>query len=224
MKTACYSFVLLLSTCVSAQQDYFGITFGASRAKTIRPNFEYYSPITGVAFAGIFERHKKNFYVKSVANFAQKGHTQTIVYVDANNTILGEGAIEKARHSYVGLSGLVGAEIGNQFFGFLGTGLTGYGYLGTVVQGDEFLLNNGETIDAYSINLDYLQAFDLAWTTELGCGFQGKKGNAILLRSHYDFGLLNVRYKIPLNGSWKNRALSFELGFRMKINEVEPKE
>lgn len=225
MKTACCFIVLFLSTYGFGQQDYFGFTIGASRAQTVRANFEFYTPISGFTFAGIVERHKKNFYVKSAANFAQRGHTQSLIYVDANNTVLGEGAIERTRHSYAGLSGLVGAVLGNQLFGFVGTGLTGYGYLGTVVQGDQFVLNDGEIVEAYRNYKDVLQAFDLAWTTELGFGFQGKKGSAILVRSHYDFGILNVHYKTQLSeNGWKNRVLSFELGFRMKINEVEPNE
>lgn len=217
--------VLVCSTHGFAQQDYFGFSIGASRANTVRPDFEYYTPIYGLTFAGIVERRKNHFYLKSAANFAQRGHTQSLIYVDANNTVLGEGAIEKTRHSYVGLSGLFGGVVGNRFFGFLGMGLTGYGYLGTVVQADAFELNDGEIVDAYRKNFDILQAFDLAWTTELGVGYEGKKGNAILVRSHYDFGLLNVHYKTqPSENGWKNRVFSFELGFRMKIKKLETNE
>lgn len=201
------------------------MSVGASRARTIRANFEYYQPVSGFAFNAFFQRNAKHFFVKTALGASQKGHVQSLIYIDANNNVLGEGAIEKTRHLYTHLSGLAGVEFGNTLYGSVGLGATAFGYLGTVVSGDAFELNNGQTIDAYRVGKDYLKAFDFALTSEAAVGYRFPNNFALFLLSSYDFGLLSIRYKTgeTLN-PWKNRSLTFQVGMRFSISEPSSEE
>ncbi len=203
-----------------SQEMFYGVTGGPSIAQTIRPNFGYYEPILGVSFSGFAERHKNHLYLKTGVNFAQCGFKQSLIYVDVNDVVLGEGAIESTRHQYLGLSAIGGVTYGDQVFGFLGTGLAGFRYLGTTVVADAFTLNNGQIIEAYRLSLDVLSGYDLSWISEIGVGYQFKNASAVFSRAQYNFGVLPVRYKNQATENpWTNRLISFELGFRFMVNE-----
>lgn len=226
MKNLFACFLLISSVALNAQQHFKGIEIGGTYAEVVRPNYDYYSPVSGFSGRVFYLYQKNRFYSKSSLGIEQKGFSQTLIFVDTNNVVLGEGAIEKTHFNYASLSEIVGFQFGNKFFGFGGIGFSASYYLFTSVKSDDFTLNNGQVSQGYTLNFRNLKPLDVSLKSEVGFGVQLKNSSSVSLLVDYSLGIIKNGYKnVPTPNPWRNNVLSLIVGFRYPIqrgkDEVE---
>lgn len=218
MKNLLTHILLFASVTLNAQQHFKGIEIGGSYSEVVRPNYDYYMPVLGLSGKAFYLYQKNHFYSKSSLGIEQKGFSQTLIFVDSNNVVLGEGAIEKTHFNYASLSEMIGFEFGNKIFGFGGIGFSASYYLFTSVKSDDFTLNNGQVSQGYSLNFRNLFPFDFALKSEVGFGFRLKNNSSIYFQLDYSLGIIKNRYKdVPTPNPWRNNVLSMNVGLRYPI-------
>lgn len=211
--------LLFASVSISAQHQSKGIEIGGNCAQVVRPYYDYYTPVFGFTGKAFYLYQKNHFYSKSSLGIEQKGFSQTLIFIDSNNVVLGEGAIEKTHFNYASLSEIIGLEFGNKFFGFGGIGFSASYYLFTSVKSDDFTLNNGQVSQGYSLNFRNLFPFDFALKSELGLGFRLKNNSSIYLQLDYSLGTLKNKYiNVSTPFPWRNNVLSMNVGLRYPIH------
>jgi hypothetical protein len=220
MKNLLACFLLFSSIALNAQQHFKGIEIGGTFSEVVRPNYDYYMPVLGFTGTAFYLFQKNHFYSKSSLGVEQKGFSQALIFVDTNNAVLGEGAIEKTHFNYASLSEIVGFQFGNKFFGFGGIGFSASYYLFTSVKSDDFTLNNGQVSQGYSLNFRNLKPFDFALKSEVGFGVLLKNSSSISLLINYSLGIVKNGYEnVPTPNPWRNNVLTMSIGLRYPIQQ-----
>ena len=228
MKSLLLVLTVIISNTASAQEHSYGFKAGLSVLKTERPNYDYYNDARGLVVDGFYQFNKGPLVARTSLGYQQKGFSQELIYVDSNNVILGEGAIEKIKHSYFGLSQVVGVEFGKKLYGFATIGTRLSYYFTTSASSDEFKLNDGTTMAAYNWNLDYVEPIDVTGVIEVGAGYRMESGSRMFLIASYDHGLKKIRHANEFTPDpWKHNNYNFQIGFSQLIEYVvrkkEPK-
>jgi hypothetical protein len=212
----------LCSSIVLGQDHSVGFSFGGSNANITRSGYDFYQSVSGLSFNGNYTLQKNKFFAKSSVGFQQKGFSIEITYVDEFGAILGEGAIETTRFSYLGGPQLVGIQFGDKVYGTFALGVDVSFYLNTKVKSDQFELNNGSLAGAYSYTLSNLTPMDLAGVAESSVGFQVNEMMDVLLSASYNYGFVGRNYKSnPSPDPWLNRYLSVRFGVRFHLEGNE---
>jgi hypothetical protein len=213
-------FVFSFLKCYS-QENYIGFSLGMNQASVVRSNYSYYRSVQGMTIDGNYIFKKNHFFSKSNLGYNQKGSSQELIFVDSNAVILGQGAIEKTRFSYIGITELIGLEYGKEIFVNLGVGLSASYYMYTKVSTADFKLDNGGIVEGYNYKFRNLKPIDLAVLSEICIGFKFKNQSALLLTSSYNLGIKKIKYKDGFTENpWYNNFFSFKIGFRylLKFN------
>lgn len=196
-----------------------GYSLGANYAFVDRPQYDYYEPVLGLSIDGFYRFQKEHFLSKTSLGFQQKGFSQELIFVDTSGNILGQGAKENTRFSYIGLTQLAGLRTkGERCYVYAAAGLSLGFYLGTHVNSPDFELDDGTVSEGYSYSFNNLKPLDLAGVGEAGIGFRMKGGGSIELIGVYNHGLLKIRYKETLTPQpWYNHCYSFRIGITSPI-------
>jgi hypothetical protein len=205
-----------------SQEHFKGFSFGLNQASVARPNYSYYKSLLGITVDGNYLFKKNHFISKSSLGYTQKGFSQELIFVDTNDVVLGQGAIEKTRFSYIGISELIGLEYGKKIFVNMGVGLSAYYYMFTNVQSHDFILDNGEISQGYNSTFRNLKPLDFAFLSEIGIGIKLKNQSTLLLMTSYNLGIKKIKYKdVFTENPWYNNFFSFKIGFRSPLKFIK---
>jgi len=212
---------LIVFNFTYGQTHLVGISPGFSISTVERPNFPYYGNVLGAVCDGYYEFNKSHFVSKSTIGFQHKGFSQEIIYIDTSGNILGEGAIENQRFSYISVSNIAGVLFGDneicpvnskkwKIFMIAGGGLALNYYFRTLATSNEFTLNNGSKTSGYRYIFANQTPIDLSLKVETQFGIHFKNGNAICVILNYNHGLNKIRYSnVVTPEPWLNRTLNF---------------
>jgi hypothetical protein len=205
-----------------AQESSIGLEFGPTISQTERENYDYYEPFVGVSANAFYQFEKKGVFTRSGIGLIQKGFNQELVYVDEAGNILGEGAVESVKHSYVNISQVAGVKFGNTYFGSVAIGARLAHYNKTVVSSARFELDNGTYIDAYKWKMNYLEPWDVSALAIVGLGYKDELDRTFYVSMSYDYGFTKVKYRdlsteIPFNHlNW-----TLQIGFSRLIPSLK---
>lgn len=201
------------------QTHHQGYSVGGNYAFVDRPQYDHYEPVLGLSIDGFYRFRKERFISKTALSFQQKGFSQELIFTDTSGNILGQGAREYTRFSYIGVTQLAGLSTkGERCYVYGAVGLSLGFYLGTHVNSADFELADGTVSEGYSYSFSNLKPLDLAGVGEAGIGFRMKSGGSIELIGAYNHGLLKIRYKeTPTPQPWYNHCYSFRIGITSPI-------
>ncbi|NRA10917.1 MAG: hypothetical protein HRT57_03055 [Crocinitomicaceae bacterium] len=216
--TLLLTFVLFYSTS-NAQEHHFGLSVGLSIGSSQRELYEHYESVLGFSGNALYVYKQNNFIAKISIGLQQKGFSQSLIFMDANGTILGEGSKESTRFSYAALEQLAGLEFGKKLYGSIMGGLSGSYYFQTNVSADQFELETGSLIPSYVYRFSNLEKLDFNAVLEAGIGVKYESGGNLFATVSYNRGLKNVRYENdPESVPWKNHYTSFRIGYRHQLH------
>lgn len=139
--------------------------------------------------------------------------------MDTSGNVLGQGAQEYTRFSYIGLTQLAGLRTkGEKCYVYAAAGVSLGFYLGTHINSADFELNDGTISQGYSVWFSNLKPLDWSAVGEAGIGFRLKHDVGLELICGYSHGLQKIRYKeTPTPFPWYNHCYSFRIGFTLPI-------
>lgn len=221
MKTILSLLAIAFSTFSFGQHHKMGLNIGPTFASVDRDGYDYYKGVSGFYGEGFYTYQKKHLVAKGAAFYQNRGYSQGIIYTDENGTILGEGAIEKMKYGYSGLTGLVGLEYGTQLIGYFAIGGSMGYYLKTKVSSEQFELDDGAFVPGYTYSFKNLEKIDFSAVAEIGFGVKIQESELFLI-TQYSKGLKKIRYDSVLTvDPWINNNLTFTLGFRISLDSGE---
>jgi hypothetical protein len=210
---------LLFELNAFGQIHSLGLQFGPTIAQTDRETYDYYKPLLGITGSGFYDYQQNHFAAKTSLGLIQRGLSQELIYVDSAGNILGQGAVENIKHTYLHFTQTIGLRYGERFYVGFFVGLrVGY-YFNTRIYAQPFFLDDGQQLSGYSYTFDNLQKVDLTALAEGEFGLKIDESRSGFIAINYDRSLLNVDYQNGIGAGipWKYQNISIQVGVKYRL-------